>query len=169
MHPSPLPPLLHTARLVLQPLEPAHVKPLAAIFKDPKVRQWMPTMASISSEHDFELQVRGSACTMTWAVLCEPSQPVGKFTLSRDSGEISYWLGHDFWGRGYASELLGAVLSWNDKSPIAPRIIAHVLRDNNRSIKLLLKQGFRFDGLQSFRLPCGRGTCTAARFVRPAH
>jgi len=60
--------------------------------------------------------------------------------------EIGYWLARPFWGRGIMSAVVGracehAVARWN-----LVRITAHVFSSNEASARVLVKNGFEFEG-----------------------
>jgi [ribosomal protein S5]-alanine N-acetyltransferase len=60
--------------------------------------------------------------------------------------EIGYVLNRDWWGRGYASEIVGALLAFGFGELSAHRIYARVSPDNAASSRVLTKHGFRLEG-----------------------
>ena len=56
--------------------------------------------------------------------------------------EISYWIGREFWGRGIATRALSAFL----KEATARPLFARVAKDNQASIRVLEKCGFKQTG-----------------------
>ena len=74
--------------------------------------------------------------------------------LKRDSLEdvdLGYALFERDWGKGYASEAAAAVIDYGRKQFGLKRIVAITSRDNDASIHVLEKMGFRFEKL--IRLP----------------
>jgi RimJ/RimL family protein N-acetyltransferase len=70
---------------------------------------------------------------------------VGSVLSYVDEGkpEISYWLGKDYWGKGYATQALAAFLKeTNQTRPIHARVV----KDNLRSLGVLRKCGFQITG-----------------------
>ncbi|MFN7002221.1 MAG: GNAT family N-acetyltransferase [Roseinatronobacter sp.] len=65
------------------------------------------------------------------------------------SGEISYWLGRDYWGLGLAAPMI-ALFTWRCLSifPALSTIIARVHRDNASSQRVLERLGWREVGSQ---------------------
>lgn len=62
-----------------------------------------------------------------------------------DESIVGYWLGRDFWGHGYASEALAAVVE--AARATGRRVLrADVFTDNPASSRVLLKAGFRHTG-----------------------
>jgi RimJ/RimL family protein N-acetyltransferase len=53
---------------------------------------------------------------------------------------VGYWVGREFWGRGFATAGLRAFLPL-----LEPPVFAHVARSNPRSIRVLEKAGFTLD------------------------
>lgn len=60
--------------------------------------------------------------------------------------EIGYWLGQDYWGKGIMTEAVGAVTSYAFKNFDLCRLWAGVFSNNPASTRVLLKNGFEFEG-----------------------
>ena len=60
--------------------------------------------------------------------------------------EVGYWLGHPFWGQGYASEMLSSVLELAFVQAGFHRVEAGIYEGNRRSAALLQRHGFRREG-----------------------
>jgi len=56
--------------------------------------------------------------------------------------EVGYWLGREFWGKGIATRALSLFLEQFTKRPL----VAHVVRHNLASIRVLEKCGFTRSG-----------------------
>ena len=67
--------------------------------------------------------------------------------MKHKRAEIGYELHPDYWGLGYASESLTAVLSYGFKQLELTRIGAVVFLENEASSRLLLNQGFQREGI----------------------
>jgi ribosomal-protein-alanine N-acetyltransferase len=63
------------------------------------------------------------------------------------SGQIGYWMGQEFAGRGLMSEALGLLVDHAFDRLRLHRIEAACIPDNQRSIRVLEKAGFRREGL----------------------
>jgi RimJ/RimL family protein N-acetyltransferase len=70
---------------------------------------------------------------------------VNKF---QGKAEVGYWLGENYWRKGYGSEALKAVLNFGFKKIKLRRIEAGVLAGNPSSGKLLEKYGFKKEGMR---------------------
>ncbi len=66
--------------------------------------------------------------------------------VHRRSAEIGYWLGQPFWGRGIASRAVVAMTDYAFARYPIVRIYAHVFEGNDRSIRVLEKAGYQFEG-----------------------
>ncbi|MGB5303829.1 MAG: GNAT family N-acetyltransferase, partial [Gemmatimonadota bacterium] len=76
---------------------------------------------------------------------------VGAISLRLDLGhrraELGYWIGLPFWGRGYATEAVVAMVEYGFKELGLNRIFAHHLARNPASGRVLEKAGFVHEGL----------------------
>ena len=65
----------------------------------------------------------------------------GEYEYCR-SAEVGYWLGQEFWGRGYALQALEQLLGKVSERKDIVRLYATVFDGNKASSKVLLKNGF---------------------------
>lgn len=72
---------------------------------------------------------------------------IGLHKKFEHSAEVGYWIGEEFWGKGYATTALNNILEIGFNDLNFTRIHAHVFEGNVASEKLLLKCGFEFEGL----------------------
>lgn len=78
---------------------------------------------------------------------------VGGITLGHirhgvaQSGQIGYWMGERYAGKGFMSEAIALVASYAFDTLRLHRIEAACIPDNARSIRVLEKAGFRREGL----------------------
>ena len=61
--------------------------------------------------------------------------------------ELSFWIGRPWWGRGYASEGVGAVVDHALGELSINRLYAHHMQRNPASGRVLEKLGFAREGL----------------------
>ncbi len=80
-------------------------------------------------------------------------------------GELSYWIGHDFHGRGYATEAATLLVEAGFVSWGVERIIAWHGCDNPASRRVQEKLGMRFCGLMGLVFSLGRGQLVACRLM----
>ena len=70
-----------------------------------------------------------------------------RLSYTQSNAEIGYWLGKKFWGTGIAREALQLMLHYCFEDLKLQRVYAHVMHPNQASIKLLLKCGFKAEGV----------------------
>jgi ribosomal-protein-alanine N-acetyltransferase len=63
------------------------------------------------------------------------------------TGQIGYWIGEPYAGRGLMLEALGLLVAYTFETLRLHRIEAACIPDNHRSLRLLEKAGFRREGL----------------------
>jgi RimJ/RimL family protein N-acetyltransferase len=68
---------------------------------------------------------------------------IGAHWLNDDAFEIGYWYGRPYWGRGFASEALGAFLA---EARTLGDLHAGHFEDNPASGRVLMKSGFAYTG-----------------------
>ena len=148
---------LTTRRLLLRPLRADDAPGMYAIYSDPQtMRFWsaqvigdLEAAASMVGD-DLRLQLDGSAAF--WAVvLPQTGRVIGKFSLfyinpENQRAEIGYVLNRQFWGKGYGTELLGAMIETAFDTYQLHRLEADIDPDNAASLALLRKFGFREEG-----------------------
>jgi len=61
---------------------------------------------------------------------------------SGKSASVGYGLMPEFWGKGYATEILGSLIRQSRRLEKLKQLTAEVHPDNKASIKILLNQGF---------------------------
>ncbi|MEO6695179.1 MAG: GNAT family N-acetyltransferase [Ignavibacteria bacterium] len=62
------------------------------------------------------------------------------------SAEVGYWIGEEYWGKGFGTEALEKILdvAFNELNLV--RVHAHVFDGNIASEKILIKCGFEYEG-----------------------
>ncbi len=149
---------LTTRRLVLRPLRADDAPGMYAIYSDPETMRYrsskeirdLEAAAGMVGE-DLRLQLDGSAAF--WAVvLPKTGRVIGKFslfTINPDNrrAEIGYVLNRQFWGKGYGTEILDAMIALAFDTYQLHRLEADIDPDNAASLALLRKFGFREEGL----------------------
>lgn len=76
-------------------------------------------------------------------------------------GFISYCLGSKFWGNGYATESVKAILEYGFRELKYNNITTFVAKSNYRSQNLLMRLGFKFEAILRMRdkTDCGYEDC----------
>lgn len=146
-----------TRRLLLRPLRGDDAPGMYAIYSDPDTMRYWSTRPVHSLEgaarmvsEDLQLQLGGTAAF--WSItLPKTGRVIGKFALfaiNREHGraELGYVLNRQFWGKGYGSESLAAMLETAFQRFGLHRLEADTDPENHASIALLRKFGFRQEG-----------------------
>ena len=68
------------------------------------------------------------------------------FSSHSESCEVGYWLGPDFWGKGYGSEILAETINFAFGNDVVRQLFALTTAKNVPSQKLLTKMGFIHHG-----------------------
>lgn len=150
-----LQPDLATPRLVLRRLRPSDAALIGLHASDPRVARMttsIPHPYPPGQAEAFVDRVLGRASRETvWAIDSGPEGENGLIGLialrTRDGGEgeIGYWVAAAFWGTGYASEAVEAVVAESGRRGLQA-LIAQVFQDNVASAKVLTRAGFAYVG-----------------------
>jgi ribosomal-protein-alanine N-acetyltransferase len=90
--------------------------------------------------------------TFSFAIIEKKSEKlIGSVSVKLSSnlalGELGYWLGRDYWGKGYMKEALRLAVGFAFGELRLHRVFAHVFSENVRSSKLLERLGFKREGV----------------------
>lgn len=149
-------PLLATPRLALRPFVRSEAARVAELAGD---REVAATTLRIPHPYDARMAEEWIAGLgpayqegrlVNFAVTTAQDGVVGSIGLTLHAeharGEMGYWIGKPFWGRGYASEAATAVLRFGFESLALHRIHAHHMTGNPASGTVLRKLGMRHEG-----------------------
>lgn len=141
-----------TSRLMLREHRPSDLDDLAVFHADPDVTRYIPWPARSRSQTRAALDVKvrqNVARDGEWLVLAivhsGDQRVVGEALLKRRDAaeaEIGYVLSRQYWGAGYASEAVGALIDEAHRGLGIARLTAVVDGRNDASIRLLHGQGF---------------------------
>jgi ribosomal-protein-alanine N-acetyltransferase len=155
----PAPPRLETPRLLLRPFMLADAPAVMRIAGSPEVARttlliphpypsgmaedWIGSHESAFEKREhvvFAIALRDTN------ILCGA---IGLTLHTRDQrAELGYWLGPEFWNRGYCTEAASAVLRYGFETLKLHRIHAGHFQSNTASGCVLEKIGMRRDGVQ---------------------
>ena len=100
--------------------------------------QWIQLASSQKPQTNFAICVDGAAIGGIGVKL--------HTDIERCSGEVGYWIGKSYWGRGIATAVLQAFTRFAMKEYGLTRIYAHAFAENAASIRVLQKAGYRCEG-----------------------
>ena len=143
---------LTTSRCILTPLAPEDIPALIPLFTSPEVRQYLGgTIPPAEAKLNLYRWMKQDA-SMYWTVrtgdIC-----IGLVDLAThhdpSKTELSYQFLPAYWGQGYATEVLTAVLNWCQGRYYM--VVSETQEANERSCRLLEKLGYRLaDRLERF-------------------
>lgn len=166
--------VLHTGRLTLRPWQPGDADAVEAVMADERMHHHLPlprpyTAAdarSFVTEHGQAGRAAGSRLDCAIAENTT-GRLVGSATLqlpSADDGatdaEIGYWVAVGHWGRGFATEAVGALARFGFGNGLARVAIRCEVR-NTASAAVALKAGFAFEGISRAALRGARNPVAA--------
>ncbi len=72
---------------------------------------------------------------------------IGLHRKFEHSAEVGYWIGEEYWGKGFGTLALNGIMNKAFNEFNFVRVHAHVFEGNIASEKILSKCGFEFEGL----------------------
>ena len=105
-------------------------------YPDGAAAAWIARHGTTANNHTFAITLDGEAI----GAIGLDVQP------DHDRGEIGYWLGLPYWGRGYMTEAAHAVLGWAFESLRVHRVFAQHFTRNPASGRVLQKLGMKHEG-----------------------
>lgn len=143
-----------TARLLLRK---PRVEDAPLIFagyaQDPEVVRYLTFLPHRDVQETDEVVSRflenwRSGKSFSWLIFLRDSgELAGAISARHDQGiNIGYALGHPFWGKGFMSEAVTAVVDWAFSMPGVFRVWAVCDLENAASARLLERNGFREEG-----------------------
>ena len=151
-------PTLMTDRLILRGFQVDDAADLFAFRSDPEEQKFnsqpMKDLDESVTLIDEIRQAYARQSAVHWAVaLAETGRVIGLFGLGaweryHRRAEVGYDLAADYWGRGLATEALAAILSFGFQEMQLNRVEAQTIVDNLASVRLLLRLGFRQEGVR---------------------
>ena len=128
--------------LVVHADNPRIAANLRDVFPSPYTRAdgevWLAIAAAEVHPSNFAIDVDGAAVGGIGLRLGED--------VHRRTAEIGYWLGEAHWGRGIATDAVGALTRWGIQAFDLVRIDAHVFAPNVASARVLEKNGYVLEG-----------------------
>ena len=151
-------PIIESERLILRQLTPEDAADFFACQSDPDVFRYASRCEETSLESAREmlnnLFKRHQEQTMlSWAIVLKENQRfIGRFQMEEWSDEnfratVGYLLGKQYWGNGYATEALRAVIAYLFEQTTVNRIDTFAWAENIASTRVMEKAGMRLEGL----------------------
>ena len=143
---------LHTAICTLEPQVVAHAAEMFAVLSDPAIYEFEnapPISEEWLAERFARLEAResrdGTQAWLNWVVRSHQGAPMGfvQATIFSDHrAGIAYQFASEFWGQGFASEAVGAMIVELVSHYEVTTLSAVLKGANQRSMRLLQRLGF---------------------------
>jgi ribosomal-protein-alanine N-acetyltransferase len=151
-------PELRTSRLLLRPFQLSDAEAMEVQINDREIAAntrtieypYPPGSGTQWIEKHAELWLAGKSAIFAICDL-ESGNLMGAIGLEIDEtnqrAELGYWLGRQFWNRGYCTEAAAAVLAFGLKKLALNKVHAHYLLRNPASGRVLEKIGMKKEGV----------------------
>ena len=165
---------LATERLTLRPLRLADAAPMTTLLNDFDIARMVsrvpyPYALDDARAYLAHLQNADPTRERVFALESGPNGLIGVIgldpSLDGDVTELGYWLGRPFWGHGYMTEAVSAVLKWARGEWGRRYLVAGHFADNPRSGRVLTKAGFLYTGDVRQRHSLARGEPVSSRLM----
>jgi ribosomal-protein-alanine N-acetyltransferase len=151
-------PIIESERLILRQVTLEDAPDFFACQSDPDVFRYAGRSEETfleSAQHMLNILFKRhqEQTMLSWAiVLKENLRFVGRFQIEEWSDEnhraaVGYLLGKQYWGKGYATEVLLAVIAYLFEQTTVNRIDTFAWSENIASTRVMEKAGMRFEGL----------------------
>lgn len=144
--------LIKTKHLGLRLLETEDIHFLDKLESDPEVKQFFPN--GTRNRHQTKMMIKkfisyyegkGLPCMMVFELQSGEFAGRSGFGITKDGDiEVGYVFHKKFWGKGYASEAVTALLQYAKKHISAEYIIAYADSNNIGSIRVMKKCGMEY-------------------------
>ena len=146
-----------TRRLVLRDFTFEDVPRLARYAADPRVSRMLAIVPSPYTEAHASAFIgdilasnaTGGGPGLAIARNKEPGALIGTISFARDgqAAEIGWWLGPPYWGKGFATEAVSAMIAIAFRDPGLAALTAGAFAENAASLRVQEKLGFVRTGL----------------------
>jgi len=149
---------LETARLRLRPYRESDIEELLPLIGTREVAATtlrIPHPYTVQDAKAFLLLVQEPGRIWLAISLRSDGRQIGGIGLTVDQqhqhAELGYWLGAPYWGKGYATEAVRAVVAWGDAHFASGRTACIIAPENVASIRVAGKCGYHESGRTSYK------------------
>jgi [ribosomal protein S5]-alanine N-acetyltransferase len=149
------PPTLETERLRIRPYSDSDIAELLPLIGAREVAATTLRIAHPYTEQDardfLELAKEPDKLWLAITLRADKLQIGGiglRMEPQHKHAELGYWLGPDYWGKGYATEAAREILRYGFEDLRLHRIFATHFKHNPASGRILKKIGMRYEGCQ---------------------
>lgn len=142
---------LSTERLSLRKLKLSDAKQIEELAGDYEVAKTTLTIPHPYPEGSAVIFIQNMLDSETYAIIHkESNQLIGMMTLkihpTYQRGELGYWVGKSFWGKGYGTEAARALVQYGFESLQLHKIYAQAFTTNPGSWRIMEKLGLKYEG-----------------------
>jgi len=166
----PASPVLETARLLLRAPRLDDAQALAALANDRRIAEntaRIPHPYGLADAQSFLRHLDNSEREIAFAITLADDTLIGLCGLQDERGEtpeIGYWLGVPYWGQGYATEAVRALIDHAFEDIGLERLEAGARVSNPASRRVLEKCGFQWSGVILTRIRAIASSAPVDRF-----
>ena len=147
--------MIRSTRLRAEPIQSTHAAVLYPLLLDEQIYTYLPENAPISLaslEERYEFLSAGTSPDgrehwLNWVLFEEETDAAIGYlqaTVASEFASIAYVLNPAYWGKGYATEAVKAMIDYLFSSFDIASIRAEINPENSHSIRLIERLGFRF-------------------------
>ena len=163
-------PVLETDRLVLRAPRLGDAKTVAMLANDRRIAEntaRIPFPYKVADAKDWVAGANQREGEETYVVMLADGTLIGACGLELRDGsvpEIGYWLGVTYWGKGYATEAVRALIDRAFGDLDHPALQAGARVTNPASRRVLEKCGFQWTGVGLYRIRAINSSAPIDRF-----
>ncbi len=161
-------PVLETERLTLRAPRHEDVKAIALLVNDRRIAEntaRIPHPYGVDDAREFIRAVNRGDGEVAFVITLADTLIGGCGIDPREGGpEIGYWLGVPYWGRGYATETVRAVIDYAFGELEYDTLVAGARVSNPASRRVLEKCGFQWAGVRLSRIRAINSAAPIDRF-----
>ena len=161
-------PVLETERLTLRAPRHEDVKAIALLVNDRRIAEntaRIPHPYGVDAAREFIHAVNRGDGEVAFVITLADTLIGGCGIDPREGGpEIGYWLGVPYWGRGYATETVRAVIDYAFGELEYDTLAAGARVSNPASRRVLEKCGFQWSGVRLCRIRAIKSAAPVDRF-----
>lgn len=162
-------PVLETKRLALRAPRLEDAKTVAMLANDRRIAEntaRIPHPYNVSDAEGFIARVNKAGGEVAFLITLRDETVIGACGVAtlEDAPEVGYWLGAPYWGQGYATEALHAVIDYAFTDLGHEALHARARVTNPVSRRVLEKCGFQWTGVGLYRIRAINSSAPIDRF-----
>jgi RimJ/RimL family protein N-acetyltransferase len=162
-------PVLETKRLALRMPRLEDAKSMVALANDRRIAEntaRIPHPYKLADAESFISGANRGAADAVFVITLRSGAVIGAcgVTARDDQAELGYWLGVPYWGKGYATESLHAVIDYAFTDLGHEALSAGARVTNPASRRVLEKCGFQWTGVGLYRIRAINSSAPIDRF-----